>query len=40
MWVPALEALGGYAWLIGAALGGAFYFLLMHTQREPIAAHS
>ena len=40
VWVPALEALGGYAWLIGAALGGAFYFLLMKGQREPLAAHS
>ncbi|MDN3557912.1 NCS1 family nucleobase:cation symporter-1 [Halomonas maura] len=29
VWVPALEALGGYAWLIGAALGGLFYYLLM-----------
>ncbi|PSJ20654.1 allantoin permease [Halomonas sp. ND22Bw] len=35
VWVPALEALGGYAWLIGAGLGGGFYFLLMRGQRLP-----
>lgn len=29
VWVPALEALGGYAWLIGAGLGGMFYYWLM-----------
>lgn len=40
VWVPALEALGGYAWLIGAALGGLFYYLLMHSQRQPLTAHS
>ncbi|WP_168016634.1 NCS1 family nucleobase:cation symporter-1 [Halomonas salinarum] len=34
VWVPALEALGGYAWLIGAGLGGAFYYGLMTTQGE------
>ncbi|WP_136254783.1 NCS1 family nucleobase:cation symporter-1 [Onishia niordana] len=34
VWVPALEALGGYAWLIGAGLGGAFYYGLMKTQGE------
>ncbi|TFH86045.1 NCS1 family nucleobase:cation symporter-1 [Billgrantia azerbaijanica] len=39
VWVPALEALGGYAWLIGAALGGLFYFLLMRSQRLPASAH-
>lgn len=38
VWVPALEALGGYAWLIGAALGGIFYRLLMIGQR-PSATH-
>ncbi|MBE0405053.1 NCS1 family nucleobase:cation symporter-1 [Halomonas citrativorans] len=27
--VPALSSLGGYGWLIGAGLGGAFYFGLM-----------
>lgn len=29
VWVPALAALSGYAWLIGAALGGAIYYALM-----------
>lgn len=29
VWVPALQALGGYAWLIGAFLGGLFYWFLM-----------
>jgi NCS1 family nucleobase:cation symporter-1 len=29
VWVPALSALTGYAWLIGAFLGGLFYYLLM-----------
>ncbi|MBB3139180.1 NCS1 family nucleobase:cation symporter-1 [Halomonas organivorans] len=36
VWVPALEALGGYAWLIGAGLGGLFYFLLMRTQSQAL----
>lgn len=27
--VPALSSLGGYGWLIGAALGGVFYRVLM-----------
>ncbi len=26
VWVPALGALTGYAWIIGAALGGAIYW--------------
>ena len=29
VWVPALAALSGYAWLIGAALGGGIYYALM-----------
>ncbi|MDO5620975.1 MAG: NCS1 family nucleobase:cation symporter-1 [Paracoccus sp. (in: a-proteobacteria)] len=28
VWVPALEALSGYAWLLGAAFGGAIYYAL------------
>ncbi|GHC29326.1 NCS1 family nucleobase:cation symporter-1 [Aidingimonas halophila] len=37
VWVPALEALGGYAWLIGAGLGGLFYygFMSRHTAVAP-----
>ncbi|EPC00656.1 allantoin permease [Litchfieldella anticariensis FP35 = DSM 16096] len=34
VWVPALAALTGYAWLIGAGLGGALYYFLM--QRQPV----
>ncbi|MFD2191404.1 NCS1 family nucleobase:cation symporter-1 [Pistricoccus aurantiacus] len=29
VWVPTLAALNGYAWLIGAGLGGLFYYGLM-----------
>ena len=32
--VPALSSLGGYGWLIGAGLGGLFYFGLMHQFRS------
>jgi NCS1 family nucleobase:cation symporter-1 len=28
VWVPALSELNGYGWLIGAALGGIFYYWL------------
>lgn len=36
VWVPALEALSGYGWVIGACLGGLFYYGLMATS--PLAA--
>ncbi|WP_043531051.1 NCS1 family nucleobase:cation symporter-1 [Litchfieldella xinjiangensis] len=36
VWVPALAALQGYAWLIGAGLGGAIYYVLM--QRHAAVA--
>ncbi len=29
VWVPALSALTGFGWIIGAALGGLFHYLLM-----------
>lgn len=32
VWVPALAALEGFAWLLGAGLGGACYYVLMHGQ--------
>ncbi|PXX87382.1 NCS1 family nucleobase:cation symporter-1, partial [Halomonas heilongjiangensis] len=32
VWVPALAALNGYAWLIGAGLGGLFYYFMMRNQ--------
>ncbi|MDX1606987.1 MAG: cytosine permease, partial [Candidatus Competibacterales bacterium] len=35
VWVPALSDLGGYAWLIGAFLGGLFYRILMNRQTVP-----
>lgn len=35
VWVPVLAGLDGYAWLIGAFLGGLFYYLLM--SRRPAA---
>lgn len=38
--VPALASLGGYGWLLGAGLGGLFYYGLMHRQRTPVPATS
>lgn len=35
--VPALSGLGGYGWMMGAALGGLFYYGLMASHR-PITA--
>lgn len=32
VWVPALSQLSGYAWLIGAALGGVIYYLRSRPQ--------
>ncbi|MCK0752850.1 cytosine permease [Chromohalobacter japonicus] len=32
VWVPALAALEGFAWLLGAGLGGACYYALMRGQ--------
>ena len=29
VWVPALQFLSGFAWVIGAALGGAVYYVIM-----------
>ncbi|WP_175575847.1 hypothetical protein [Chromohalobacter japonicus] len=29
VWMPALAALEGFAWLLGAGLGGACYYALM-----------
>ncbi|WP_106418920.1 NCS1 family nucleobase:cation symporter-1 [Salinicola tamaricis] len=40
VWVPALQVLGGYAWLIGAALGGGLYYLLMLKQPERKAVNT
>ncbi|PRZ16224.1 NCS1 family nucleobase:cation symporter-1 [Nesterenkonia sandarakina] len=32
VWVPALAGLAGFAWIIGAALGGLFHWLVMRGQ--------
>src|SRR5690606_30050918 len=32
VWVPALADLGGYAWLIGAVLGGLFHWIAMRNH--------
>nr|WP_067287297.1 NCS1 family nucleobase:cation symporter-1 [Marinobacterium profundum] len=37
VWVPALEALSGYGWVIGALLGGAIHWLLMRGAAVPAA---
>ncbi|SDJ71566.1 NCS1 family nucleobase:cation symporter-1 [Billgrantia gudaonensis] len=36
--VPALSDLNGYGWMLGAALGGLFYYGLMRHQAAPAAA--
>ncbi|MHB0774946.1 NCS1 family nucleobase:cation symporter-1 [Halomonas sp. WWR20] len=38
VWVPMLAALEGYAWLIGAGLGGLFYSLLMRHYKVPVTS--
>ena len=38
VWVPALSELNGYGWLIGAFLGGLFYYVLM--DKRPLLAHT
>ena len=35
VWVPVIEGLSGYAWIIGAALGAVFYYLTAHRVHEP-----
>jgi hypothetical protein len=35
--VPALDFLAGYAWVIGAILGGLFYYFLMGKRAAPLA---
>lgn len=36
VWAPALNFLAGYAWVIGAILGGLFYYFLMGKSAAPI----
>lgn len=40
VWVPALAALSGFGWLIGAAIGGALHVLLMRRRAAIIATAS
>jgi len=35
VWAPALEALAGYGWVIGAILGAAFYYGAMRNRTVP-----
>lgn len=37
VWVPALQVLAGYSWVIGAVLGAALYFVAMCRRREALA---
>lgn len=36
VWVPTLEALAGYSWMIGALLGAGFYYLTMRKMKHAI----
>lgn len=36
VWVPALAELSGYAWVIGAILGGLFYYFLMRRRAAAV----
>ncbi|MET4695335.1 NCS1 family nucleobase:cation symporter-1 [Endozoicomonas lisbonensis] len=36
VWVPALSALAGFGWVIGAALGGVSYFFLMSGEQKTV----
>ncbi|AEF42748.1 NCS1 family nucleobase:cation symporter-1 [Hoyosella subflava] len=41
VWVPALEELTGFAWLIGAAIGAALHYILMRAvSAAPVHAES
>ncbi len=37
VWIPALSALNGFGWMIGAMLGGVFYFILMPKPKKVAA---
>jgi NCS1 family nucleobase:cation symporter-1 len=37
VWVPALVELSGFAWVIGALIGGALYIGVMSGRRAPVA---
>lgn len=38
VWAPALEGLSGFAWVIGAALGGLLYWLVNRSVTRPAVA--
>lgn len=38
VWVPALEVLSGFAWIIGAIMGGVLYWAAMRPHHQRIAA--
>ena len=38
VWVPALSSLAGFGWVIGAFLGGVFYYFLMGSQKSAVSA--
>ena len=40
VWVPALQVLSGYAWVIGALLGALFYYLAMRVAKTVSARES
>lgn len=40
VWVEQLEKLEGFAWIIGALLGGVFYYAVMRSQRAASASAS
>ncbi|MBA0128255.1 NCS1 family nucleobase:cation symporter-1 [Haloechinothrix sp. YIM 98757] len=40
VWVPALEELSGFAWILGAAIGGAAHFLFMRPTAHAAAPTS
>ena len=40
VWVEQLEKLEGFAWIIGALLGGVFYYAVMRSQRAAPASAS
>ena len=37
VWMPALEALAGFGWVVGAVLGGLIYKILMANAALPIS---
>jgi len=38
VWTPGLEALSGFAWLLGALFGGLLHWLLMRRQAQSVSA--